>query len=129
MVIVPRFELMAVVPAVRLDKTLKKELPLQNCETNFWSDSTAVLQSIYNSSKRFPVFVANRLTEVDLCSEERNWSYVPSKMNPADDVSRGVTAKSLVESLKWLMPSSHYMRNAEKQPQLPARQSVMSCHI
>ena len=103
MVTIPRLELMPAVTATRLDQMLKKELPLpKNCETYFWSDSTAVLQSIYNSSRRFPVFVANRLAQIDRCSKARNWNYVPSALNPADDVSRGVTAKSFVRSSKWL---------------------------
>ena len=116
MVTVSRLELMAAVTAVRLNKTLKKELPLQNCEAYFWSDSTAVLQSIYNSSKRFPVFVANRLAEIDRCSDARSWNYVPSKINPTDDVSRGVTAKSLVKSSKWLRGPNVLWKTSEEWP-------------
>jgi len=38
---------------------------LEKCETFFWTDSTAVLQTLRNTSKHFPVFVANRLSKIE----------------------------------------------------------------
>ena len=97
---------------------LKKELPLPNCETYFWSDSTAVLQSIYNRSRRFPEFVASRLAEIDRCGKARYWNYFyfPSALNPADDVSRGVTAKLFAKSLKWLSGPDFLWRAPKEWP-------------
>ena len=52
------------VTAVRLDQLLRKELTLPVAKSVFWSDSTATVQSIFSSKKRFPVFSANRLAEI-----------------------------------------------------------------
>ena len=56
---IPRFELTAAVLAVRLNALVKGELNFDVCRSYFWVDSTAVLLSILNRSKRFPIFVAN----------------------------------------------------------------------
>ena len=69
---------------MRLDRLLRRELPFSINQSMFWTDSAAVLQSIYNNRKRFPVFVANRLAEIERCSQVKNWRHVPSKLNPAD---------------------------------------------
>ena len=58
---IPRLELTAAVLAVRLNALVKGELKFDVCQSYFWIDSTAVLLSILNRSKRFPIFVANRL--------------------------------------------------------------------
>ena len=76
MTTIPRLELLTAIVSLRLDQMLKKELPLIIAKTYFWSDSTSVLFSIYNSNKRFPVFVANRLAEIQRNSDIQNWWYV-----------------------------------------------------
>ena len=58
---IPKLELTAAVVSVRLEQLVRKELCLINCKFFFWTDATAVLQVIKNASKRFPIFVANRI--------------------------------------------------------------------
>ena len=65
MTTIPRLELLAAIVSLRLDQMLKKELPLTIAKTYFWSDLISVLLNIYNNSKRFPVFVSNRLAEIE----------------------------------------------------------------
>ena len=114
---VPRLELLAAVTTIRLDGIVKQELGLPISKTFCWSDSTAVLQSIYNSRKHFPVFVANRLAEIERTSEVQSWRYVPSALNPADKVSRGVSAEALVESARWLTGPEFLHSLSEEWPQ------------
>ena len=102
MTTIPRLELLAAIVSLRLDQMSKKELPLVIEKTFFWSDSTSVLLSIYNSNKRFPVFVANRLAEIERNSDIQSWRYVPSKLNPADEATRYKQAQAFVESSMWL---------------------------
>ena len=88
---------------MRLDQTIKAELiDLQVSSTYFCSDSTAVIQGIYNCTKRFPVFVANRMAEIERYTEINSWRYVPSKQNPADCLSKGLTTIQLLKSSSWL---------------------------
>ena len=82
-----RLELLAAIVSLRLDQLLKKELSLVIANTCFWSDSTSVLLSIYNTSKRFPVFVANRLAKIERNTDIPSWRYVPLKLNPADEAT------------------------------------------
>ena len=67
---VPRLELTASILAAKLDVLIRKELDLTNCTSTIWSDSTAVLQTLYNSYKRFPTFVANCVASLVLV---RSW--------------------------------------------------------
>ena len=83
---IPRLELQAAVAALGLDKAINKELQLPVSATYFWSGSSAVLLSIYNSKKRFPVFVANRLAEIERHSKPEEWRHVPSEFKPANEV-------------------------------------------
>ena len=88
---------------MRLDQTIKAELfDWQVSSTYFCSDSTAVIQGIYNCTKRFPVFVANRMAEIERYTEINSWRYVPSKQNPADCLSKGLTTIQLLKSSSWL---------------------------
>ena len=100
---IPRLELTAAVLALKIDQMLKRELTLPNWRTIFWTDSTAVLQMIANTNKRFPVFIANRLTKVEEHSTSDQWRYVPTTKNPADFATRGIDAESFVSnSSTWL---------------------------
>ena len=114
MTTIPRLELLTAIVSLRLDQMLKKELPLVIEKTYFWSDSTSVLLSIYNSNKRFPVFVANRLAEIERNSDIQSWRYVPSKLNPADEATRCKQAQAFVESSMWFS-GPEFLQQAEEE--------------
>lgn len=61
---VPRLELTAAVLAVWVDKLLKRELQLDLHPSVFWIDSTTVLKYIGNETRRFHMFVANRVAVI-----------------------------------------------------------------
>ncbi|XP_039268857.2 uncharacterized protein LOC120343903 [Styela clava] len=90
---IPRLEL----TAVKLDLFLRRELDFEEIESMFWTDSTSVLLSINNTSRRFPTFVANRLAKIEEGSNALQWRYVPTDLNPADDASRGLSVQSLMD--------------------------------
>ena len=96
-----RLELSAAVLAVRMNQTLQEEFQLKFDRTSFWTDSTAVLHYMKNEDKRFYTFVANRLAVIHDGSEPSQWNYVPTNINPADDVSRGLIVKELLNSERW----------------------------
>ena len=107
---IPRLELTAAVLAIRLDEMIRKELDLPITSSFFWTDSTAVLYSIKNTTKRFPVFVANRLASIERGSNVNQWRHVPSKLNPADSASKGLEACSL-DTVKWLKGPEFLLRS------------------
>ncbi len=63
-VTVPRLELNAAVVSVRVSEQLKRELDVDITNEIFWTDSRVVLGYIANDVKRFHVFVANRVQEI-----------------------------------------------------------------
>lgn len=100
---IPRLELSAVTVAVKLDLLLRNELCMIALQTSvFWTDSNIVLQYIRNESLRLHTFVANRVALIREHSSARQWHHVDTKNNPADDVSRGLTASELLLQERWL---------------------------
>ena len=96
----PRLELSAAVLAVRMYKTIKQADLIACDKTFFWTDSMIVLHYIRNTSTRFCTFVANRLAVKHDHTTESQWHYVPSTMNPADKLSRGISLSQ--KNVDWL---------------------------
>ena len=60
-----------------------------------------VLGYIANDSKRFHVFVANRVQTIRDATSVEQWHHVDTKSNPADIASRGMGAEELMNSSLW----------------------------
>jgi hypothetical protein len=107
------------VEAVKLDKTLRRELELPLEESVFWSDSMIVLWYLQNEEKRFQVYVANRVAMIREHSSPHQWRHVPSDQNPADHASRGLTAHEIVQSSRWIQGPSFLKLPEHNWPQQP----------
>ena len=94
---VPKLELEAAVIGVRLHSTIVKEFSFTFDKTLFWTDSQVVLDWIA-SSKKQPVYIANRLREIAASTKTKQWRL----NNPADYGTRGLDPLEI--SLKWLQP-------------------------
>ena len=117
---IPRLELSAAVLSVRLDIFLRRELHLQDCVSTFWSDSTAVLQIIRNPRKRFPVFVANRVSVIEWHSDSCDWRHVPTQLNPADAITRSLTTQTFLDCFDWRLSGPEFLWLSSGQwPQIP----------
>lgn len=101
---IPRAELQAAVISVEVSRYLAKELRYENIEQHFWTDSKVVLGYINNSSRRFHVYVANRVHKIRESSDTNQWHYVSTKENPADLASRGLTASEVQQSMWFTGP-------------------------
>ena len=109
---IPRLELASGVLAAKLDVMIRQELSLQLQESVFWSDSMIVLHYLRNEEKRYQTFVANRIAKILESSKASQWKYIDSSSNPADDVSRGLTAYELIKSDRWV-PGPRYLQYDE----------------
>ena len=98
---IPRLELTAAVVSVRIHKLLKGELEYDNISEIFWTDSKVVLGYIANDSKRFHVYVANRVQTIRDHTTPDQWRFVETHNNPADHASRGMTADEICDSKIW----------------------------
>ncbi|KAI4892131.1 hypothetical protein NFI96_008825, partial [Prochilodus magdalenae] len=98
---VPRLELCSAVLAVEIADVLREEMDVQFNSVRFFSDSKVVLGYIRNESRRFYVYVSNRVQRIRKSSLPEQWNYVPTTMNPADQASRSIPANTLMSSM-WL---------------------------
>ena len=100
-VAVPRLKLNAAVVSVRVSEQLRRELDIDITDEIFWTGSRVVLGYIANDVKRFHVFVTNQVQEIQEKSSVKQWKYVDTKSNPADEAWRGVCLRDLSKS-KWI---------------------------
>ena len=111
---IPRLELQAATLAVRMDELLCDELDVPLLlKSVFWTDSTVVLQYINNVDKRFHTFVANRVAAIHDRTQPSQWRYVNSRLNPADDASRGLKVDELISNKRWF-EGPEFLRQTER---------------
>ena len=122
---IPRLELQAATLATRQDALLRRKLDMDLARSQYWTDSTIVLQYISNTEARYHTFVANRVAEIQDATQPEVWHHVPTRDNPADDTSRGLSVQELARP-RWLH-GSEFLRLAlehwpalEKLPRLDA---------
>ncbi|XP_070548923.1 uncharacterized protein [Ptychodera flava] len=111
---IPRLELTAATVAVRMNRMLEEELDIKNDKVYFWTDSTSVIKYCANETSRFHTFVANRINIIREGSDSKQWKYVDTKANPADDASRGLTVDKFLQNKRWLRgPDFLWKRESE----------------
>ncbi|KAK7895294.1 hypothetical protein WMY93_020619 [Mugilogobius chulae] len=108
---VPRLELCAAVLAVEMYELIRDELDIQIDNVKFFTDSRIVLGYIHNSTKRFYMYVANRVTRIRLSTHPDQWRYVPTELNPADQATRFIPAAELKNSNWFTGPRLLYSEN------------------
>ncbi|XP_066955789.1 uncharacterized protein [Macrobrachium rosenbergii] len=100
-VTIPRLELTAATVSVKVAQHILKELEFTVDSVVYYTDSTTVLHYIHSNTKRFPVFVANRVRVIRDYSQPEQWRYVSSNDNPADVASRGISVHQLLQYDEW----------------------------
>lgn len=87
-VTIPHVELSAAVSPARLKDFVKNELSHEIDQIHYWVDSMNTLRYIRNKCRRFKVFVANWVSELQDRTNVEDWHYVNTKENPADLAAR-----------------------------------------
>ena len=119
-------ELSAAVLSTRLDRMIRQEVELPINDSFYWTDSTCVLRYIANSGGRYKTFVANRVAAIREQSFPCQWHYVGTKMNPADDASRGLSAEAITRSNRWTKGPEFLWLSEEIWPQIPLQSTRRS---
>nr|XP_055046841.1 uncharacterized protein LOC129432444 [Misgurnus anguillicaudatus] len=109
---IPRLELCAAVLAVEIAETVTDEIDVKFDAVTFYSDSKVVLGYIHNESRRFYVYVNNRVQRIRRSTSPEQWKYVPTNHNPADHASRSVSAENLMNST-WLTGPAFLYKSVE----------------
>ena len=77
---------------------LKPRYP--NLKVQLWSDSAIVLHWLH-STKQLKPFIGNRTREIKNLFPVSLWSHCPTKDNPADLLTRGISATEFHTSTLW----------------------------
>ncbi|XP_031340893.1 uncharacterized protein LOC116169002 [Photinus pyralis] len=97
---IPKLELSAVLLAKLVEQVINS-LNMRVSATYLWSDSTIVLGWVKTSPNLLKTFICNRVADIQERTSSAIWRHVPTKCNPADLLSRGVTPKSLKSTQLW----------------------------
>ncbi len=116
---VPRLELCAALTGAQLAHLLQRELTVNIARVILWTDSTTVLTWIHSDSCRFKVIVGTRITEIQELTNSKDWRYVDSLNNPADDITRGKTLLELTSENRWVKGPSFLWLSPEHWPSTP----------
>ena len=93
---IPRLELQAAYMAATMEYTVRNELKGITLDpSTYWCDSTIVLAHLKNKSRRYHVYVENRVSGILEHSTTEQWNHIPGKTYPADLLTRGITASQL----------------------------------
>ena len=97
---IPRLELLAALIGARLLNFVYNALKDKMHITSriLWSDSQIVIHWI-KSDKKLPIFITNRVKEIN--SLRCDVKYCPTKENPADLLTRGMSTRDLINSSLW----------------------------
>ena len=102
-VTLPRLELLACLLSARLLTFVHDALRLEKSLRYYcWSDSMVALSWIKADPSRWKAFVANRVVEIQTLTSPDRWFHCSGVENPADLLTRGVTAEELIFSKVWL---------------------------
>ena len=111
---IPKLELQAAVMSSKIARVLSAELNHEHLSHHYWTDSKVVLGYINNESKRFHVYVANRVQQIRDTTNPKDWNYITTDENPADHASRGLYADELMSS-NWFS-GPQFLRERDLKP-------------
>nr|CAI5830786.1 unnamed protein product [Callosobruchus analis] len=97
----PSLELCGALLAAKLANNTSKALKLDNVKRFFWCDSTIVLAWLKTPPSKLKTFVSNRVSEVQETTGLDTWKHIPSTLNPADLISRGMKPSDIHSAKIW----------------------------
>lgn len=96
-----RLELCGLVLLASIMRRVSKILNVPDSNVYLWSDSLIVLHWIQAEPAKLSVFVGNRVAEIQEQANGFKFRHVRSNQNPADIISRGMSAYELASSKFW----------------------------
>ncbi|XP_029162158.1 uncharacterized protein LOC114933739 [Nylanderia fulva] len=98
---IPRLELCAALLLAQLLDKVRSSIDIKDVRYTLWSDSTIALRWISSCSRKWSVFVSNRVGEIQRLTSGLDWRHVPTTENPADLLSRGVHPHDIGNAALW----------------------------
>ena len=110
---IPRLELCAAVLGVEVAEFVAEHLDISTDACYFYTDSRVVLGYIFNETRRFHVYVANRIDRIRRATSPCQWNFVATENNPADQATRYQEAHKIADST-WLKGPSTFQHNVQE---------------
>ena len=110
---IPRLELCGAVLATEIGEFISEHLDIPPSSIKYLTDSKVVLGYIRNRTRRFYMYVSNRVARIHSVSSPEQWSYVPTHQNPADRATRGSLPDVRVSLDIWLQGPVHLLSPTE----------------
>ncbi|XP_057704031.1 uncharacterized protein LOC130922855 isoform X1 [Corythoichthys intestinalis] len=101
---IPRLELCGAVLGVEMAEYILDELDFKPDAVKFYCDSKVALGYIHNNSKRFFVYIHNRVHRIRKTTSQL-WHFVPTDQNPANLATRSVPVSRLVDTMWFTGPA------------------------
>ncbi|KAI4903063.1 hypothetical protein NFI96_009859 [Prochilodus magdalenae] len=111
---IPRLELCAAVLATEMADLITDKLDIDIHKITFYTDSRIVLGYIHNSSRRFYVYVANKVARIRRSTSPEQWHFVSTEHNPADHGTRSVPA-AVLKDTNWLKGPAFLYKDTSSQ--------------
>lgn len=111
----PKLELTAALCAARLQDYILKHLNVPMTDIYLWTDSKIALAWIRGKPSKWKPYVSNRVMEIQQLTKG-NWYHCPGPDNPADLLTRGIKAKTLLESDVWKFGPKWLMEDKKNWP-------------
>lgn len=112
-----KLELCAAVLAVELVDLIVDEVDIDVHKVTFFTDIDFVISTyIHNTSRRFYVYVINRVAHIRKSTGPEQWHFVSTEHNPAVDRTRSVPA-AMLKHIFWLKGPVFLARETCAQPE------------
>lgn len=99
---IPRMELMGALTGARLAARIENDHSIKITARVFWCDNKSVLQWIRGGETwQLKPFVACRVLEILELTKSKEWMYVPSKQNVADDATKWLGEPDFKNESRW----------------------------
>ncbi|XP_055612831.1 uncharacterized protein LOC129759412, partial [Uranotaenia lowii] len=99
---IPRMELQAAVIGTRLADSVAKALSFKTKQRFFWSDSRNVLCWIRSDHRRYSHYVAHRVSEILETTQIKDWKWISTMDNVADEATKWQRLPDLNNQSRWL---------------------------
>ena len=122
---IPQLELCGADLLAKLMTTTRQTLNIPIQDVYSYCDSTMVLAWLDGSPHRYKIYVANRIASTVNLIPTAAWRYVPTKENPADAASRGLTASELKHHPLWWHGPPWLLKQPVKFPVQPSAATLI----
>lgn len=110
-----------IVRLAKLKKYIQDTFKERSVKFTMWSDSSVVLHWLRKDIARLSPFVGVRVSQILELTKHSEWKYVNTSENPADLISRSVSAKDIGKMNIWWNGPSWLVTHEHNWPEQPIK--------